>query len=106
MKPLPTEFDADKHHFRQISRDGLVAVFEKSKGGKVRSFETVVIQQRKACVLHGDPVPAHEAMPSSESWGRHGFTYTDRESAFRRAGVLAERQNAPAGLHNANAGHP
>lgn len=92
MKPLATEFTKDGWHFRQIDRQGRIVTFEKTKG-KAVSYEVVIVQQRKACEIDGRAIPAHEAMPSSESWGCLGYTYTDRSGAFSRVERLVTAQN-------------
>ena len=88
MIKLPHEFDSRGFHHRQIKRAGNVAIFErfhKSTPERVH-FEVVEIQQDQDRDIHGSMVPAHERMPSAETWGRFGFTYLpeDRAGAERR----------------------
>lgn len=89
MTPLPLTFQSRGFAFRQIDRQGDVATFEKRwHGTGIPSYEVVIVQKRKACVIHGHTVPAHKAMPSSEQWGWAGFTLTTRASAFSRVASL------------------
>lgn len=88
MIQIPIHFTAGGYAFRQIDRQGNVACYEKTKPG-VTGFEVAIIRRCKARTWpDGRVTPAHESMPSSEQWGRFGWTYTDRESAFRRVGKL------------------
>ncbi len=85
MKTLPTTFKHDKFLFRQIDRQGDIALFEKTKGpGRALSYEVVIVQKRKEWAINGKIVPAHEAMPGPESWGIYGWTYTTRSDAYGR----------------------
>jgi hypothetical protein len=96
MKPLAASFKADGFHFRQRWREGNVALFEKSKDGSPPSFEVVRVQRRKARRAFGKVLPASEVMPSSERWGRDGWTFCDLASAQGKFRELAEAQERPA----------
>ena len=48
MKTLETEFQPGGFVYRQIARDGDLAVYEQSKGRAVQSYEVVRIQRREA----------------------------------------------------------
>lgn len=94
MTPLPAAFKDRGFDFKQIDRQGEIALFSKTKGNN-RSFEVVIVQK---CPEHtwpnGNTSPAHEAMPSPETWGRCGFTYTTLESARNRLKTLMDKPDA------------
>jgi len=96
MKALPTEFDYDGFHFRQLAREGDVALFEKRKPTHSRaSYEVAIVQQHPAETIHGREYPDRESMPPSETWGALGWTPSDLESAKTKFGSLVQsRRNA------------
>ena len=77
VKPLPTTFRSGGFKFRQLAREGEVALFEKTKGRKDCSYEVVRVLRRNARIAFGKMLPACEVIPSSERWGKDGWTYRD-----------------------------
>lgn len=85
MKPLPAQFKSGGFDFEQIDRDGLIALFRKTKEGMENvCYEVVRIQECKQWVIAGNTVPAHEAMPGNEKFGVDGFAYRDKDQAKKR----------------------
>lgn len=83
-KPLATQFRHDGFDFRQIAREGMVAIYEQSKNGRVMAFEVVRTRRREAFEIKGRKVEAAEFYPRSKEWGTHGWTVRDCETAFRK----------------------
>ncbi|MBI2926404.1 MAG: hypothetical protein HYY24_11975 [Verrucomicrobia bacterium] len=85
MNTLPTSFTHDGFTFDLVMRDGDVALFEKMKPHFSRpSYEVVIVQRSRDRTIAGKFIPAAEHMPSSESWGQLGWTYSDREAARKK----------------------
>ena len=97
MIPLATTFSFDGFDFRQVERVGGLALFGKSKPTHTRaSFEVVIVQKHPAkTFLSGKHYDARESMPSSESWGTKGWTYTNLENAQTKLNQLAETAVEP-----------
>ncbi len=97
MTPLPLEFNDRGFAFHSLGRDGLVAMYRKTRiGGQATTFEVVLTRQAKAHTWpNGTTTPAHETMPSAEQWGVYGWTYTTREAAGARFGKLVAAATAP-----------
>lgn len=81
-KPLAKEFKRNGFVFRELRRDGNIAIFHKvGIGGGVMAkthdagFEVVVIGRHNGYTLGDVPIEPAETMPSSEQWGDKGFTY-------------------------------
>jgi len=93
MKTLETEFKQDGYYFTQEKREGLVALYSKSKRGDYStSYEVVILKENppykmKIC-KDGKPQEIEggdcESYPRSEKWGVSGWTYSDRESAVTK----------------------
>ncbi len=86
MQPLPSTFYSAGWNFTLIKRTGNVVLFSKHKRGhKLTHYEVAIVQRRKARTFpNGDTYPEHEAMPSSEEWGTHGWCPYDLSAAHKR----------------------
>jgi hypothetical protein len=65
----------------------LVAIYSQSWKGLNNpsvAYEVVKIQKYPETEIFGNLVPAHEAMPGDEQWGKRGWTYTSKEKAFKK----------------------
>lgn len=82
LTPHPLEFAHDGFTFRQVAREGMVALYEKSRSPEsVKRFELVELQVLPAQKLFGKEYPARGSYPRSEQWGEHGWTFLDLPSA-------------------------
>ena len=101
MKTLPTEFRKDGFTFQQLKRDGDLSLYRKTKdaiGGPITSWEIVRIRTaaKSYTFPNGSIVEAgDESCPGNESWGSHGFTYSDEEKARKRFRQMTGIVNAP-----------
>lgn len=92
MITLKTAFTKKGWTFEQIARQGMIAIYHRTKG-RVEDWEVVRIQSHNGREIAGEKFPPSEYYPSSETWGTHGWTYTSRELAERKMEKLL---NAPA----------
>jgi hypothetical protein len=86
-RPLPKEFWRDGFTYRQIAREGDVAIYEQAWSGCSNPsvcYEVVRIRRREGFQIDGRFVEPAEVYPTSESWGVDGFTFTDKEAAFAK----------------------
>ncbi len=91
IEEISDRFTSSGFAFELIRREGDVALFRKTRSGHSReSFEVVVIQRHPAEAICGRDYPQRESMPSSEAWGRSGWTCTDLKSATARFHALVE----------------
>lgn len=94
-KPLPPEFRRNEFSYRQIARDGNVAIYEQCwtgcSDGSV-PYEVVRIRRREGFEIHGRFVKPAEMYPASEAWGVDGFTLTKKDAAFRKFREVAGRK--------------
>lgn len=85
---LRTTFTRDGFSYKQIWRDGDVAVYEyNSRGG---SFEVVIVLVEPERVKFGKLCPRHEVHPTTTQWGTYGWSFgpQDREIALSVAEAL------------------
>jgi hypothetical protein len=82
METLAKEFKHGGRAFRQLKRDGRVALYALSGAG----YEVVVVQRQAAREIHGYSFPECEVMPTTSQWGRYGWSYlaSDLAGAERR----------------------
>lgn len=84
MRPLLTEIPYKGHVLRQLKRTGKVAMYERSKGGRVYGFEVIKIKIAPAHTWpNGNTTPEHEAYPCDNEFGSKGwyFMVKDRSGA-------------------------
>lgn len=75
MIPLAKTFRKDGFQFKQLKREGKIALFVKSKPpSEMEFYEVVVVQRHPERKMAGIVIRAGESMPSSESWGTHGWS--------------------------------
>jgi hypothetical protein len=86
-RPIAKEFRHDGFTFRQIAREGGVAIYEQTWNecpNPSVAYEVVRIRRRDAREIKGNILEAAEVYPRSEAWGIDGFTLTDRDAAFEK----------------------
>jgi hypothetical protein len=85
-KPLPEEFRRGRFIYRQIYREGDVAIYRQTLKGNEHSaaFEVIRIRRRDGFQIGGRFVPPAEVYPNSEAWGTDGFTVGDTDTAFAK----------------------
>ena len=76
-----------------MTRERDVALFLKTKPGfSFETFEVVIVQKSRDHVgPRGNLILAGEHMPSSEDWGTKGWSYSDREDAWKKFNELKAR---------------
>ena len=86
-KRVATQFRRDCSNYRQIARDGDIAIYEQTWSGcsdPSVCYEVVRIHRREGFQIYGRFVEPAEVYPNSGAWGVHGFTLTDKDAAFAR----------------------
>jgi hypothetical protein len=84
-KPLHKEFRRNGFNYRQIARQGGVALYEQTWSScdePSRSYEVIRIRRRDGFRIEGRFVEPAEVYPASELWGVDGFTFADRDKAW------------------------
>ena len=82
-KPLRKEFRRDGFNYRQIAREGDVALYEQtwlSWAEPSPSYEVIRIRRREGFRIGSRFVQPAEVYPRSEAWGVDGFTLPNRET--------------------------
>ena len=85
MRPLPRKFTDRGWGFQQLKRDGLIALFLKTKtpvgGRQIETFEIIKINENKERECHGSILCARESYPPSAAWGMSGWSTSSNERA-------------------------
>lgn len=87
---LETKFKHGGFDYRQLQREGNVALFEQAKGGAVVSYEVVIVRVKPASSIQGRIIPEREAYPSNEEWGTFAWTVVRLEDAKERFNRLVD----------------
>jgi hypothetical protein len=93
MRILETEFDHKGWHFRQIAREGMVAIYHRQKriGGNVEHWEVIRIHIERPTEINGVHYPERENYPRSEEWGQDGFTCHTLERAREKFDSMVQK---------------
>ena len=83
MKTIDKEFTYKNFNYKQILRDGKIAIYEQTlKDGKKLNYEVVIIEEHNGYEIAGNKFPPAEMYPSSNQWGVKGFTFTNYDDAL------------------------
>lgn len=95
-KPLRKEFRRDGFNYRQVAREGDIALYEQRWAGcpdAAVCFEVIRVRQREGFHIGRRFVEPAEVYPASELWGVDGFTFTNRNKAWAKfSEILLEDQ--------------
>ena len=86
-KSLPIRFRRDGFNYKQIAREGDVAIYEQTWSGCRNPsvcWEVIRIRRRDSFYIGSRFVEPAEVYPNSEAWGVDGFTFTDKDAAFAK----------------------
>ena len=93
-KPIATEFRHDGFNYKQIAREGDIAIYEQKWTGCSNAsvaYDVVRIRRHDGFVIAGKSVEPAEVYPRSDAWGTDGFTLTDKDPAFAKLKSLSSR---------------
>lgn len=82
MEKVAKKFKYKGHIFKQLERNGNIAIYEQNIDG-VSSFEVVVITVQKEYERFGKIFSEKETYPGNEMWGRLGVTYLTYKDAYQ-----------------------
>jgi len=96
MKPLATTFTRSGWTFKQLAREGRIAVYVKRQGS-FHTWEVIKIAQKGECIFKGRHLEAREVYPPSESWGVKGWACQSKQRAYRKMDELlaAQKEKKP-----------
>lgn len=84
-------FSAEPLTYKQVKREGLVAVYERSRDGKVKDYEVIIIRvdpKGKVFKFPGGVVKTldddKENYPSTGQWGKVAWSCGSLDNALRR----------------------
>lgn len=91
MKDAPTTFEKYGYTFTLHSKRGSVAIYEQRKGNTVRYEVMKLTKAKKDYEPYG--VKAGDIMlPSTNQWGRAGWTYLTLDAAEQKAYELIRKE--------------
>lgn len=99
MIPIETEFYSRGFCHKLVRRAGFVCVYARFRRPTPENvhYEVVIIREGKAHTIAGKDFPAKEYHPSSEEWGRYGWTYRDEDQAHAKFGALVRTSDSMPG---------
>ena len=85
--PIKTKFRFRGFDYRQIAREGDVAIYSQTWTGCANPsvcYEVVRIRCKDEIVIKDKYYPPAEWYPSSSEWGTRGWTFCDKDAAFAK----------------------
>ena len=89
-KLLDKEFTKKGFTFKEIKRDGDVAIYEKISKHGCSHYEVISIGRHNGYTLGGVDIEPSETYPSDSMWGLTGFTYTTLKEAEARMNTIKD----------------
>lgn len=92
MKPLAAEFKKGEFDHKLVKREGDFAIYwRKAPHHRDAHYEVIVVQHQPARTFpNGETVEEREGYPSSEQWGKYGWTYNSLPAAELKLKLLQE----------------
>jgi hypothetical protein len=85
MKKLDKDFESAGFKYKQIHREKMFAIYERNHiSSENKHYEAIKIQSHNGMEIAGKKLPPSEFYPSSNSWGRYGFTCITKKEAYNR----------------------
>ena len=82
MKKIEKSFVSKGFEFKQVMRDGDMAIYEKhADKSECSSYELIYITSHNGYEIGGAKIPPSEVYPSDSQWGTYGWTYTNLKAA-------------------------
>jgi len=90
-KPVPQTFTKKGFTYRQLKRQGNIAIFEQTKpGSSLNNYEVVKIGRHNGYVMGGVFIEPAETYPGSSLWGITAWTCTSMDAAMERFEALSK----------------
>ncbi len=90
-RPIALFFKHGGFSYRQIAREGDIAIYEQRwRQSENVAYEVVIIRRHEGYTLAGNYVEPAEFYPSSEQWGDYGWTVTDKDRAYAKLRELRQ----------------
>jgi hypothetical protein len=86
-KPLRKQFRRDSFNYRQIAREGDIALYEQRWTGcpdPAACFEVILVRRREGFRIGRRFIEPAEVYPPSQRWGELGWTFCDKNAAFAK----------------------
>lgn len=97
MRTLATEYRKNSYDFKQVSREGGIAIYEQIDPDtkKIVAYEVFEVQKNASRVIAGVTIEAGESTPSNEQWGKSGYTVWTLAEAAKKVDILRNRHLHP-----------
>lgn len=93
MRKLAKTFKQKGFNLSQIKRDGIFAIYTKTKtNSNFTSYEVIIISNHNGYEIGGAYIEPAETYPSSSQWGTKGWTYTNIKDAEAKFSALKQAE--------------
>ena len=94
MKKLDKTFTSNGFEFKQLHREDMFAIYERGYINTTKDphYEAIKIQSHNGMEIAGNKIPPSEYYPSSNSWGRHGYTCISKKASYDRLDKMMKEE--------------
>jgi hypothetical protein len=94
MKKLDSTFTSNGFEFKQIYREDMYSIYERKyiNSKSEHHYEAIRIQSHNGMEIAGNKIPPSEYYPSSNSWGRHGYTCISKKASYDRLDKMMKEE--------------
>lgn len=96
MKILDKKITNKNFKYKQIEREGSIAIYEQSlidPPSTKKWYEVIVIRSHDGYEIAGNKVAPSEMYPSANHWGTLGWTCSDLETAKKKFNKLVRQES-------------
>ncbi|MFW6272681.1 MAG: hypothetical protein ACOC2U_02740 [bacterium] len=94
MLSLQTHFKKYNTYYSLVKREKDVAIFSLSYDQKnIVGYDTVIVQKNPQFEINGNIIPAKEAIPSAEMWGKKGWSWKTLDAAENKMKELLNKSS-------------
>lgn len=96
MEVLPIEYKKYGYTYKQVIREGDVAIYSQFVENKTEplAYNVFIVQKQQASTIYNRQYPAKETPPGNSLWGIYGYTCQTLERALFRLNQFKERINS------------
>ncbi len=95
MKILEKEFTNRNVTYRQMKREGDVAIYSYSPSNasnRIRGYETIIITRHNGYIIAGTTITPAETYPGASQFGKKGFAYLKYDLALDKFDKILQSQ--------------
>jgi hypothetical protein len=93
MKTIPQTFQKNGYDYTLVTRRGMTAIYEQRAAGRIAAYEVHRIKIVKPATVHGKSFEGGETLPTTQEWGKNGWTFSTFGGSVAPEVALAQAED-------------